>query len=58
MSRLGRCVYGASDPEQGCCGSVDDLPADPVLHSGTQWEAGVEQAACEEIMKDFFQSRR
>ena len=22
MSRLGRCVYGAADPEKGCCGSI------------------------------------
>ena len=38
MSRLGRCVYGASDPEMGCCGSIYDLPADPALHSPTRWE--------------------
>ncbi len=38
MSRLGRCVFGAADPEKGCCGSIYDLPADPALHSTTKWE--------------------
>ena len=37
MSRVGRCVFGAADPEKGCCGSVYDLPADPALHGRTAW---------------------
>ena len=37
MSELGQCVYGALDPDRGCCGSVYDLPADPALHGVTRW---------------------
>jgi len=40
MSRLGRCVFAAADPETGCCGSVYDIPADPLLHGNTVWEHG------------------
>ena len=44
MSRLGRCVFAAADPEKGCCGSVYDLPADPAFHARTLWEhAGPEE---------------
>ena len=37
MSRADVCVFAASDPEKGCCGSVYDLPADPALHGRTAW---------------------
>lgn len=37
MSRVGRVVFAAADPAQGCCGSVYDLPADPALHGQTRW---------------------
>ncbi len=58
MSRLGRCVYGAADPEKGCCGSVYDLPADPALGAGTEWRAGVREEECRELLERFFRSRR
>ncbi len=58
MSRLGRCVYGAFDPQYGCCGSVYDLPADPAFHTLTKWESGIEKEACETLLSDFFQDKR
>ena len=58
MSRLGRCVFGAADPDRGCCGSVYDLPADPALGGSTRWEAGAEEAACQALLNDFFAARR
>ena len=58
MSRLGRCVYGAYDPEKGCCGSVYDLPADPALGSETRWTAGVREKDCAELLDRFFRQRR
>ena len=54
MSRLGRCVFGAADPEAGCCGSVYDLPADPLLRGATAWTHGVLEAECREILKRGF----
>lgn len=58
MSRIGRCVYGADDPEKGCCGSVYDLPADPELGSDTRWSAGIRAAECRELLSGFFARRR
>ncbi len=58
MSRLGRCVFGAADPESGCCGSVYDLPADPLLHGRTVWEHCEDFAECRELLNRFFSERR
>ena len=58
MSRLSRCVYGASDPAVGCCGSVYDLPADPAFHARTRWQSGVLEDACAQQLSSFFESRR
>lgn len=58
MSRLGKAVYGAADPEKGCCGSVYDLPADPALGSATAWEAGAREGECAELLERFFRGKR
>ena len=41
MSQLGRCVFGAADERQGCCGSLYDLPGDPALGAVTRWQGGL-----------------
>lgn len=58
MSRLGKCVYGAADPDRGCCGSVYDLPADPAFQSVTKWQAGVMEEECQALLTGFFQKKR
>ncbi len=58
MSRLGRCVFGAADPEAGCCGSIYDLPADPLLRGTTVWKHGVLEAECKALLDRFFQEKR
>lgn len=58
MARLGKCVYGAADPEKGCCGSVYDLPADPDLGSDTRWSAGEKEAECRTLLREFFAGKR
>ena len=58
MSRLGRCVFGASDPVRGCCGSVYDLPADPALEGVTHWREGILREECRSLLSDFFAARR
>jgi len=61
MSRVGRCVFGAADPEKGCCGSVYDLPADPALGSPGTWEQVSDPqlaAECREVLQKSFQQRR
>ncbi len=58
MSRLGRCVFGAADPEKGCCGSVYDLPADPALGSTGTWEQAENAEECRRLLQACFQKRR
>lgn len=58
MSQLGRCVFGAADPRQGCCGSVYDLPGDAALHGVTRWQGGLLAEECAGLLADFFAKRR
>ena len=58
MSRLGRCVFGAADPETGCCGSIYDLPADPLLHGCTVWEHSGAEDQCRALLDRFFRKKR
>lgn len=58
MSQLTRCVYGAADERQGCCGSVYDLPGDAALSGVTSWQSGVMAEECGQLMRDFFAGRR
>ena len=58
MSRVGKCVFGAADPEKGCCGSVYDLPADPALGSTGTWEQAANTEECRELLQACFQKRR
>ena len=58
MSRVGRCVFGTSDAEKGCCGSIYDLPADPLLHGNTVWECGIYEEKCRDLLKRGFNTLR
>jgi tRNA(adenine34) deaminase len=58
MAQLDRCVFGAYDEKQGCCGSVYDLPADPGLAGQTKWRSGVMAEECGKMMRSFFAGRR
>ncbi|MBQ6173268.1 MAG: nucleoside deaminase [Clostridia bacterium] len=58
MSQLSRCVFGAADPEKGCCGSVYDLPADPALKFATRWRAGILGEECRDLLTGFFRGLR
>ena len=58
MSRLGRCVFGAADPEMGCCGSVYDLPADEALHGKTIWEHAGPDDQCRALLSRGFERIR
>ena len=58
MSRVGNCVFGAADPEKGCCGSVYDLPADPALGSVGSWEQSEDAEECRRLLQEGFRNRR
>ena len=58
MSRVGRCVFGAADPEKGCCGSVYDFLADPALGSTGSWKQIDESEECRGLLQACFRKRR
>ncbi len=58
MSQLDACVFGASDPQKGCCGSVYDLPGDPALRGRARWQAGVLAEESRGLLEAFFAQAR
>ena len=58
LSRIGRLVYGATDPKAGACESLYRLASDPRLNHRPEITAGVLAAECGEILTEFFQERR
>jgi tRNA(adenine34) deaminase len=57
-ARLRRVVYAAPDPKTGAAGSVVDLFSQPLLNHHTALRAGVLQAPCAQLLRDFFADRR
>ena len=57
-SRIGRVVFGASDPKTGACGSVVDLFAETKLNHHATVEAGVMADESVALLKSFFAGRR
>jgi tRNA(adenine34) deaminase len=57
-ARLGRLVFGASDPKTGAAGSVTDLFAQPSLNHQTRVSGGVLAEEGGAMLKAFFQERR
>ena len=57
-ARVGRLVYGASDPKAGGVHSVYDVIANPRLNHRLPWQGGVLEPECGQILRDFFRARR
>ncbi len=57
-ARVGRVVFGASDPKAGAAGSVTDLFKAEHLNHRVQVEGGVLAMACGEMLTGFFRARR
>lgn len=58
MAGLERCIFGAYDPEQGCCGSVYSLPEDPAFSHRTAVTGGVLETECSGLLQAFFRLKR
>jgi len=56
--RLGRLVFGATDPKAGAVVSLFELCDDQRLNHRVPWTAGVMRERCEELLRDFFDARR
>ncbi|MGE5335824.1 MAG: tRNA adenosine(34) deaminase TadA [Nitrososphaerota archaeon] len=58
LARIPTVVYGAPDPKAGAAGSVLDVLAEPALNHRPQIVAGVREAQCADLLREFFASRR
>src|SRR5215212_6178220 len=58
LGRIGRVVYGTTDPKAGAAGSVIDVLAEPRFNHRPVVEAGVLRTECAALLVDFFAVRR
>lgn len=58
QARVGRIVYGATDPKAGATDSLYRLCDDPRLNHRIPVTRGVLEAECSTILTDFFRTRR
>jgi tRNA(adenine34) deaminase len=57
-ARVGRLVYGATDPKAGAVGSLYDVPADTRLNHRPPVTGGVRAVECGDLLRAFFAERR
>lgn len=57
-SRIGRVVYGATDPKAGAVASLYEVCADERLNHRPPVTAGVLADECGQLLKEFFAARR
>jgi tRNA(adenine34) deaminase len=57
-ARIGRLVYGATDPKAGAAGSLMNLVGDPRLNHRLPVVSGVDADRCAALLVDFFAARR
>ena len=58
QARVGRLVYGAADPGQGCAGSLYRICEDPAFPHFCKSEGGVLAEQCQAILNVFFEEIR
>ena len=57
-ARLGRLLYGASDPKAGACGTLYEIPSDGRLNHRVTVIGGIEADRCAALLSEFFADRR
>ena len=58
QARVGRLVYGAADPGQGCAGSLYRICEDPAFLHFCRSEGGVLAEECQALLNAFFEKMR
>ena len=58
LARIGRCVYGCTDPKGGFMGTLGNLHDDPRLTHRFPVSAGVCQEESAELLRSFFRRLR
>ena len=56
--RIGRVVYGATDPKAGACDTMFHIPTDKRLNHEVEVIGGVLADECADLLRDFFRKRR
>jgi tRNA(adenine34) deaminase len=57
-ARLGKLIYGATDPKAGACETLYAIPGDARLNHRVEMHGGVRAAACVRLLREFFRARR
>jgi tRNA(adenine34) deaminase len=57
-ARLGRLIYGTTDPKAGACHTLYAIPTDPRLNHRVRVIGGIEAKRCRELLTEFFRARR
>ena len=57
QSRISHLIFGAWDEKAGAVGSVWDLLRDPRSIFNVEVTAGVREAECAQLLKDFFSDK-
>ena len=58
QARVGRLVFGAADPGQGCAGSLYRICEDPAFPHFCKSEGGVMTEECQAMLNAFFKGLR
>jgi len=57
-ARIKRLVFGAFDPKRGAVCNALSLTDASFLNHKIEWQGGVLETECSEMLKDFFRARR
>ena len=58
QARIKRLVFGAFDEKRGCVCNALNLSDAPFLNHCVDWQGGVLEESCSQLLKDFFAARR
>ncbi len=58
MAQVDACFFAAYDRQQGCCGSVYDIPQDPAFYHRTRIVGGILEEEAKVLLRDFFATKR
>ena len=57
-ARVGRLLYGATDPKAGACETLYSIPMDVRLNHRVEMHGGILAPRCVELLRSFFRERR
>ncbi len=57
-ARIGRLVFGATDPKRGAVCSALELTDAAFLNHKVTWQSGLLSETCGDLLRDFFKAKR